>query len=156
MDSGLWIVDRKGYSVRWLAIVPAALAVVAVAVPWLIARVPEMGFALQRGFALVCHQQSERSFSLFGGSVAVCARCLGIYLGAAAGLLLRVPREIARRCLFAAVSVNAIDWLAELGRMHGNWTAARFALGIALGVAASMLVAARSDEHEIPAQAKGA
>ena len=156
MDSGLWIVDRKDYRLRWYAIVPATLAGVAVAVPVLMARAPEIGFALQRGFALVCHQRPERSFPLFGSSVAVCARCLGIYLGAAAGLLLRVPREIARRCLFAAASINAIDWLAELGGMHSNWTAARFALGITLGVAASMLVAARSDEHEIPTQAKEA
>jgi uncharacterized membrane protein len=149
-------VDRKSQIEKWYAIVPAALAVVAVAVPWLIARAPEMGFALQRGFALVCHQRAERSFFLFGGSVAVCARCLGIYLGAVAGLLVCVPRPIAWRWLIAAVSINAIDWLAELGGMHSNWTAARFALGIALGVAASMLVAARSDEHEIPMHAKEA
>ena len=57
-----------------------------VATPWLLAHSPVIGFALQRGFALVCHQQAERSFVLFGGSVAVCARCLGIYLGAAVGI----------------------------------------------------------------------
>ncbi len=124
------------------AIVPATFALVAVAVPWLMARAPEIGFALQRGFALVCHQQPERSFFLFGGSVAVCARCLGIYLGSALGLLLPVSQKLAWRCLLAAGSFNLIDWLAELFGLHGNWTLTRFALGFAVGITAAMLVAA--------------
>jgi uncharacterized membrane protein len=32
-------------------------------------------------FAPVCHQQAERSFFFLGSTVAVCHRCLGIYLG---------------------------------------------------------------------------
>ena len=32
-------------------------------------------------FRSICHQLPERSFSLFGSPVAVCARCLGLYLG---------------------------------------------------------------------------
>ncbi len=124
------------------AIVPATFALLAVAVPWLMARAPEIGFALQRGFALVCHQQPERSFFLFGGSVAVCARCLGIYLGSALGLLLPVSQKLAWRCLLAAGSFNLIDWLAELTGLHGNWMFARFALGLALGMTGAMLVAA--------------
>jgi uncharacterized membrane protein len=134
--------------------VPATLAVVAVAIPVLMARVPEIGFALQRGFALVCHQQSVRSFFLFGGSVAVCARCLGIYLGAAAGLLLRVSRRVAWGWLIAAATINVADWLAELTGMHGNWMATRFAMGLALGVAAGLLVATSFVAHTIPAQAQ--
>ena len=103
------------------AIVPATFAVVAIAVPWLMARTPEIAFALQRGFALVCHQQAERSFLLLGGSVAVCARCLGIYLGAAVGLLVSIPRRMAWRFLQVAAALNLIDWLAELSGLHGNW-----------------------------------
>ena len=141
---------------RWYAIVPATLAFVAVAVPVLMARVPEIGFALQRGFALVCHQRPERSFILFGGSVAVCARCLGIYIGAAVGLLIVVARQVAWRLLLAAVSINAIDWLAELSGLHGNWIAARFLLGLTVGATAAMLVIASIDKIKIPTQAKAA
>ena len=130
------------------ALLPLALAAIAFAVPWLLARSPELGLALQRGFALVCHQQPDRSFVLFGGSVAVCARCLGIYLGAAAGLLLRVSRRVAMRCLIAAVAITLVDWSAELTGMHGNWLVARFALGFALGMAGAMLVASvEADRH---------
>jgi uncharacterized membrane protein len=136
--------------VKWYAIVPLTLAAVAVAVPWLVASVPEIGFALQHGFSLVCHQRPERSFILFGGSVAVCARCLGIYLGAAAGLLLRVSRRVAWRWMLVAAAMNVADWIAELAGMHGNWMLARFALGIALGVAAGLLVATSFVAHTIP------
>ena len=141
MASGQWLVVRKDCRLKWFAIVPAMFAVVAIAVPVLMARVPEIGFAVQRGFALACHQRPERSFILFGGSVAVCARCLGIYLGAAAGLLVRVSRRMAWRCLIAAVAINLADGLAEIAGIHGNWLGARFLLGFALGAAGAMMVA---------------
>ena len=35
----------------------------------------------------VCHQIAERSFSLAGQPLAVCARCLGIYVGGLAALM---------------------------------------------------------------------
>jgi len=140
---------------KWYAMVPAIFAAVAIAVPFLLHSIPILGFALQRGFALICHQQAERSFVLFGGSVAVCARCLGIYLGATVGLLVRVPRAIAMRWLTAAVVLNLVDWSAEIAGLHGNWMLARLALGIALGLTAAMLVAS-SGEIQIAAQAKAA
>ena len=117
-------------------------AMVAVATPWLFSHSPALGFALQRGFSLVCHQNPDRSFVVFGNTVAICARCLGIYIGATVGLLLRASRRIARSLLFAAAAVNLVDWLAELTGLHGNWMFARFALGLALGMTGAMLVAA--------------
>ena len=130
------------YPVSWYGIAPATLGLVAIATPFFLHSIPMLGFALQRGFALVCHQQPERSFFWFGGSVAVCARCLGIYLGAAVGLLKCVPRRVAMQLLMVTVTVNAIDWVAELAGLHGNWMLVRFALGVALGTAAAMVVAA--------------
>jgi uncharacterized membrane protein len=119
--------------------VPLALAALACTVPWLLTRSPGLGLALQRGFALVCHQRPERSIILFGGTIAVCARCLGIYLGAAAGLLMRASREVAWRSLIAAIAINLMDGFAEFAGAHGNWMAARFVLGFALGVAGAMM-----------------
>ncbi len=142
MAGGQWIVDRKSQVEKWYAIVPAMFAMVAVATPWLFSHSPALAVALQRGFALVCHQQPDRSFFLFGGTVAVCARCLGIYLGAAAGLAVSIPRQLAFRFLVAATALNLIDWLAELSGLHANWIFARFALGLVLGATAAMLVAA--------------
>lgn len=53
-------------------------------------------------FHSVCHQQPDRSFSLWGYPFAVCARCTGLYLGFWIGLitipnLKRVHDIIARR-----------------------------------------------------------
>ena len=141
------------YTVSWYAIAPAALGLVAIATPFFLHSLPMLGFALQRGFALVCHRQPERSFFCFGGSVAVCARCLGIYLGAAVGLLMCVPRRIAMQLLMVTVTVNAVDWFAELAGLHGNWMPVRFALGVALGTTAAMVVAA---SWKRPTQAKTA
>jgi uncharacterized membrane protein len=149
-------VDRKRQIVKWYAIVPLTLAVVAVAVPWLMAHSPQLGFALQRGFALVCHQRAERSFFLFGGSIAVCARCLGIYLGASVGLMVRVPHRIAWHWLLVAAALNLADWLAEFGGIHGNWMVTRLVLGIALGVGAGLLVAASYVGYTTPTPAKAA
>jgi uncharacterized membrane protein len=135
-------VDRKGYKVKRYAIAPAMLAMVAIATPSLYSHSPALALALQRGFALVCHQQPDRSFFLFGGTVVVCARCLGIYLGAAAGLAVSIPRRLAWRFLQIATALSLIDWLAEFSGLHGNWMLTRFALGVALGTTAAMLVAA--------------
>jgi len=44
--------------------------------------------------SLVCHQRSERSFHLAGNQLPVCGRCLGIYAGAAFGLILAGRRPI--------------------------------------------------------------
>jgi uncharacterized membrane protein len=46
------------------------------------------GALLRAAFAGVCHQIPERSFTLLGEPVAVCHRCLGLYAGGIAGLLL--------------------------------------------------------------------
>jgi uncharacterized membrane protein len=37
--------------------------------------------------SLICHQQPERSFHLNGAQYPVCARCLGLYLGAVLGVI---------------------------------------------------------------------
>ena len=122
-------------------LVPLLLAGVALAVPYLLTHgFLTIGLALQRGFALVCHQRPERSFSLFGSSVAVCSRCLGIYLGAVLGLLFRTSRTIALRWLIAAAALNLLDAASELVGMHGNWLGVRLVLGLTLGVSGAMMI----------------
>ena len=126
---------------NWWTLVPLLLAGAAMAVPYFLTHgFLTIGLAMQRGFALVCHQRPERSFSLFGGSVAVCSRCLGIYLGAALGLMFRTSRTIALRLLIAAAVLNLLDAGSELAGLHGNWLGVRFALGLALGATGAMLI----------------
>jgi uncharacterized membrane protein len=132
---------------RWWVLAPLALVGVVIAAPYFLTHgFLVVGLALERGFALVCHQRPERSFWMFGGAVAVCSRCLGIYLGAAVGLLLRTSRELAVRLLIAAAALNLLDAASEVAGLHGNWLGVRFALGFALGVGGALLISS-STQH---------
>ncbi|MGB8889814.1 MAG: DUF2085 domain-containing protein [Candidatus Korobacteraceae bacterium] len=130
------IVDWNGWALAPIALVAAVLAVPYFQMHGFL----PIGLALQRGFALVCHQRPERSFWIFGAPVAVCARCLGIYLGAAIGLLFRASRRVAIHLLIAAAILNLLDVATEFAGLHGNWMTLRFALGIALGAAGGLLI----------------
>ena len=125
----------------WWTLVPLTLVAAVVAAPYFLTHgFLAIGLAVERGFAIVCHQRPERSFWISGGSMAVCSRCLGIYLGAAVGLLLRTSRRIALRLLIAAAALNLFDAMTELAGLHGNWLAIRFAFGLLLGSAAALLI----------------
>jgi uncharacterized membrane protein len=122
--------------------VPAVLSAAALATPLLSA----LGYALSafvilQSFALVCHQDPTRSFWIAGAPVAVCTRCLGIYLGAVAGAGITAPRRLVLGVLAAAILASVLDFLAESAGMHGNWPAVRFVLGGIVGAALSALVA---------------
>lgn len=127
---------------RWTwPMVPLTLLAGAVAAPYCLTHgFLAMGLALERGFAIVCHQRPERSFWIFGAQMAICSRCLGIYLGAAVGLLLRTSRWLALRLLIAAAALNLLDALAELAGLPGNWLAIRLGFGLLLGAAAALLI----------------
>jgi len=116
--------------------VAVGLFLAAVVMPLLSALgLPLASFALRQFFVLVCHQDPARSFWILGAPMAVCARCFGIYTGAAvASFAARVRR--ARGMLLIAIVVNAADVVGEVAGMHGDWQWVRFALGIALGAAA--------------------
>jgi uncharacterized membrane protein len=92
-------------------------------------------------FAPVCHQVAARSFGLWGCPLAVCARCLGIYLGFLAGVglypLLRRFRKVKLppQSLFIAVSVPiVVDTLGNFLKLWStpNWP--RLAIGFLWGV----------------------
>lgn len=96
-------------------------------------------------FHPVCHQIAERSFACFGHPVAVCHRCLGLYAGFFAGLVLwpALPRPAARlldrpRWVLAFSAPLAVD-----AAIRANTGASRFATGLvaAFPVALLLLVA---------------
>jgi uncharacterized membrane protein len=132
---------RSTFRWSWWILLPLAFMVAVVAAPFLLTHgFLAIGLALERGFAIVCHQRPERSLWVFGAEVAVCARCLGIYLGAAIGLLFRTSSRIALRLLIAAAALNLLDSMTELAGLHGNWLAMRFVFGLLVGAAAAVLV----------------
>ena len=101
-------------------------------------------------FAPVCHQIPGRSFRLAGFPLAVCGRCLGIYVGFLAGLLGYpwIDRLTSKRSLgtgprryglpkprvFLAFSLPiGLDFAAGLIGLWDSTNAVRFATGAAWG-----------------------
>lgn len=120
-------------TVLWLAAVFLA--------PWLAARgAPGAARFIYAVFSSVCHQIPDRCFVFQGHPLAVCGRCLGIYAGFAAGLVLYpLVRGFSRPALppariFLLLTLPmAVD--AAVGIL-GVWVSPigfRFATGLAWG-----------------------
>jgi hypothetical protein len=157
---------------RWQGRLGARYAFAVLAVLWpaamlfatRIAALPRRGTAAYLASAavyfsgsLLCHQRPERSFHLWTAQFPVCARCAGIYagaaLGAVIGLLMRQPREIglplrgpssslarARLALAAAAFPSALTLVYEwsTGVMPAHWI--RALSGVVLGSTAAFVV----------------
>ena len=131
-----------------IALVALALVAVAVAAPLLAPDHLLVAYFLRRCFALVCHQDAERSFWIAGAPIAICVRCLGIYLGVSAGSLVRITRTWALRLCALAAAANVLDVVAESAGLYGNLPLPRFLLGLAAGMAlGALLRTAFADER---------
>lgn len=107
---------------------------------------------------MVCHQRPERSFHRNGVQYPVCARCLGLYVGAVAGVAVwgvagglkarpkpRVARFTAAHWKRLIIFVAAPTVLSVLTGFLGWWDATnigRAALALPLGASVSALIAA--------------
>src|SRR4051812_25328683 len=96
--------------------------------------------------SIICHQRPERSFQLWSAQLPVCARCTGLYLGAASAALLALAPPFktaarrdtaarARRIVAAAAVPTFVTLLWEWtgGGMPANWI--RALSGLPLGAA---------------------
>jgi uncharacterized membrane protein len=96
----------------------------------------------------ICHQRPERSFHLFAAQLPVCARCVGIYTGAAIGSLLALSGSIRERLFpFSPRLLLAAGALPTLMTLITEWSGAwaggnnvRAAAGVWLGVAIAFVV----------------
>ena len=112
--------------------------------------------------SFICHQRPERSFYIDAAQLPVCARCFGLYAGAALGLIAglkpcatlkfcatlpsnstfsrwRSPSGL-RRLVIAAAIPTMVTWSSE---MLGIWSPAnltRFIAALPLGAAVAVTV----------------
>lgn len=104
---------------------------------------------IMHGFSGVCHQLPERSLRIGSIPLAVCDRCLGIYAGAALGvLLLPGVRGMAARLhqrigwvLLLSLGPLTVDWAGPVLGLWPNVPLSRFGTGGVFGVVSGLLVA---------------
>jgi uncharacterized membrane protein len=101
--------------------------------------------------SVVCHQLPDRSFHVAAVALPVCARCTGIYLGAAVASMLAATRRLPRPShvvlwLLASALPTAATLSYEwtVGSAPSNWT--RAAAGLALGFAVMTAVFSEVDQ----------
>lgn len=141
-------------AVAWLLLIVAAPAL------W----VPAAGLVYATG-SLICHQIAERSFHLDGTQFPVCARCFGLYGGAAFGSvagtsaiarrLLLSPRQVAdrsQRWMWTALAAvptfvtGVLEW--GLGWPISNAVRAMAALPLGFAVAFVVVSAVATLHYE--------
>ena len=109
-------------------------------------RLSTLTMAVYHAGSLVCHQRPERSFHLAGAKLPVCARCFGLYLSGAVGLMVASRRRgsisaatsrllLVIAALPIAVTV-ALEWL---GLIHTT-NIVRMLTGLPLGFAAAVVI----------------
>lgn len=92
--------------------------------------------------SLVCHQLPERSFHLGAFQLPVCARCTGIYAGAACGIVVAVVAPVgsaarsmtARRIAAMAAVPTLATVVLETAGLWAPSNAVRAAAGLPLGL----------------------
>jgi uncharacterized membrane protein len=99
-----------------------------------------LALIIYTAFSKFCHQIRERSFEVAGHSLAVCARCTGIYFGFAAGVLVYpIVRSLkrtdapARWWLIVALAPTAIDFALGFFGILENTHWSRLLTGALLG-----------------------
>jgi uncharacterized membrane protein len=100
--------------------------------------------------SLICHQRPDRSFYLNAAQLPVCARCFGLYAGAAVGIFIRgltptVPDL--RLGLVVAAVPTAVTWTGEVlglwSPANGTRAIAALPLGAAIAVTVNYIGCAR-------------
>lgn len=108
---------------------------------------PFLGAVAYGGFSAACHQMPERSFHFEGFPLAVCARCFGLYVGGAAGVLFYpLARGLARRdaprreWLLVAALPTTIDFALGFFGVWENTHWSRFLTALVLGATVAFYV----------------
>ncbi len=137
--------DKTLSSRRIVAIVIRGLLVTAGVVPFLpalFARVaPSVTSVLDAWFRFQCERDPARMLA-FG---AVCARCLGLYVGLGSGALIARPRLATRRLelwLLAGAVAMLLDVGSEWLGWRPAWAPLRFATGLSLAYPAGIAIVA--------------
>jgi uncharacterized membrane protein len=115
---------------------------------------PSLATLMYVAGGVICHQLPERSFHLAGFQLPVCARCLGIYAGAAAAATIHVlgafVADSARRRLLTPAAAREVFLVSALPTLvtvvlewAGVWSATnvvRAITGVVVGAGGALVV----------------
>jgi uncharacterized membrane protein len=115
---------------------------------------PSIATLMYAAGAVICHQLPERSFHLAGFQLPVCARCLGIYAGAAAAASIHVlavfvahsaqwrllSPAAARRVFLVSALPTVVTVALEWASVWSGTNVVRAIAGTALGVGGALVV----------------
>ncbi len=140
-----------------LALTAATWVALLVTAPWTAAAAGPVSGWLYAVGSLICHQRPERSFHLGAAQLPVCARCLGLYAGGAAGAIAWAVAGPRVRCAWPARSavialavtgaptaVTAIAASLAVGDLSNAW---RATLAVPLGVVGGLVAGALTTDH---------
>ena len=133
-------------SLAYIAMVSCALLVIAIIfAPSIMAFVGEPAGISGLSYLIfrpLCHQDPARSFWLAGMPLPVCARCLGIYVGALIGLLVFGPvrgietrKPFPRNWLIICLAPLLVDGMANALGLFATPAMLRALIGLAAGMA---------------------
>lgn len=126
--------------------------------PWLASRWPLGGSILRLLYRPLCHQIPQRCLDLGAGPLAVCARCLGLYLGGFAGLSAALVTRRAWRptatALLIVAAPSVLDLALGLAGLPSLPNVPRLLIALPLGVSlGSALACAAGDVFTPPSPA---
>ena len=133
-----------GASTAWLAMIP--LATFAASRPSAASSIYTFALGVYAVGHFVCHQLPARSFHLWGAALPVCARCTGIYAGAATTAILlglgrrrfetNQTRLVFLLALIPTAATLVFEWTT--GVMPANWI--RALAGLPMGAAVAWAI----------------
>ena len=135
--TAVWLVAFGAWAVLLLAVLPPYLGPVGRSI-------------LMQAFSYACHQMPSRSLHIDGVALAVCDRCLGLYVGIAAGVLAALCLASTRRfvhrhaglAIVAALIPVGADWTFDIVGVWANTPATRASTGGAFGLTMGFLLIA--------------
>jgi uncharacterized membrane protein len=149
--------DYRRVACATLALAAAIWVALLVTAPWTAAAAGSVGGWLYAVGSLICHQRPERSFHLGAAQLPVCARCLGLYAGGAAGAIAwamaspRVRRVWPARSAVIAVAVTgaptAVTAIAASLALCDPSNAWRATLAVPLGAVGGLVAGALTTDH---------
>lgn len=145
------IATRRARLVWWAVLAATSGLLLLAVLPPFLPKASGIQAIVRESFAPVCHQMPSRSPHLYGVPLAVCDRCLGIYLGFVVGVagtgwgrsVWRAIGSPGRYVLLGSLVPLGVDWVGPFLGLWANTPVSRALTGGVFGLVAASYVTDR-------------